>query len=133
MKFIKNILWLLVLVFSVFACEEPILEKPENLLSESKMIEMMVDIHLAEAAFQSRQFQDSLLRNSTSADFYYSVLSDHQVVDTVFEKSFVYYASNPKRFEKMYQDVMNQLNEMEQEYSGRKNEELDLGTPEKRN
>lgn len=119
-------------LFVVFACEKPILEEPENLLERNKMIEMMIDIHLAEAAFQSRRYQDSLFLNATSADFYYSVLQDHQVADSTFEKSFVYYASNPKKFEKMYQDVMNKLNEMEQEYSGRQTDELDLGTPRKK-
>ena len=47
------------------------------------------------------------------------------------EKSFVYYASDTKKFEKMYREVVNRLSEMEQEYSGRKKEELELGNPAK--
>ncbi|HKJ78260.1 MAG TPA: DUF4296 domain-containing protein, partial [Prolixibacteraceae bacterium] len=96
------------------------------------MIEMMVDIHLAEAAFQSRRVQDSLVENSSPTDFYFSVLNDYQVPDSVFVKSYVYYASMPKNFEKMYQDVMNKLNELEQQFSGRKVEELDLGVLKKK-
>ena len=92
------------------------------------MIEMMLDMHLAEATFQNRRYQDSVIRATTSTDFYYSVLNEYNVADTVFEKSFVYYSSNPRKFEKMYQDVMNKLSETEQQYSGRKNELLDLGT-----
>jgi hypothetical protein len=43
----------------------------------------------------------------------------------------VYYASDTKKFEKMYREVVNRLSEIEQEYSGRKNEELELGNPAK--
>ncbi len=131
MKAKKYIFIFFLLLLGMAACEESIVEKPENLLKREKMIEMMTDMHLAEAVFQSRRYQDSLIERTTSADFYYSVLEEYNVADSVFEKSFVYYASNPREFEKMYQDVMNKLSEIEQEYSGRKKEELDLGTPGK--
>jgi len=59
---------------------------------------------------------------SSSADFYYSILDKYQTPDSVFEQSFVFYASQPRKFEKMYRQAMNKLNEMEQEYSGRNSE-----------
>lgn len=92
------------------------------------MIEMLVDIHLAEAAFNTRRFRDSTVENSSSLNFYYSVLDKYQVADTVFENSFIYYASQPRKFEKMYRQAMNKLNEMDQEFSGRRlePEELEL-------
>lgn len=101
-------------------------EKPENLIKEDKMIEMMVDIHLAEAAYRARHLQDSSLVNSTSEDFYYAVLEDYQVADSVFENSYIYYASFPRNFEIMYQDVMNRLQELEQEYSLEPSDELNF-------
>lgn len=128
MKAKNYIFILLFFLFAVTSCEEPVIKKPENLIKEEKMIEMMLDMHLAEATFQNRRYQDSVIRATTSTDFYYSVLNEYNVADTVFEKSFVYYSSNPRKFEKMYQDVMNKLSETEQQYSGRKNELLDLGT-----
>ena len=93
------------------------------------MIDMLVDIHIAEATF-THMSRDSIFRNTTSNDFYHSILDKHQVPDSVFEKSLIYYASTPKHFEAMYRKVMTQLSEIEQEYSGRKNELLDLA-PEK--
>ena len=132
MKIKKHILSLIILLVAFISCENPIVEKPENLIKKDKMIDIMVDAHLAEAAFNMRHNQDSLVMKSSSTDFYYSVLEDHQIPDSVFEKSFVYYASFPKQFEKMYQDVMNRLNQMEQEFSGRKNDLLELGTEKKR-
>lgn len=123
----KNILILFLLATLVWmSCDQPPLEKPENLLSKKKMVEMLIDVHIAEATYQNNRARDSLVRNSSSVNFYYSVLEKHQVRDTVFEKSFVYYAAFPKEFEKMYRDVTNKLSEMEQEFSGRKTEILDF-------
>lgn len=88
------------------------------------MVDMLVDVHLAESAYYDRANKDSLVMKTTPTDFYYSILDKHQVPDSVFEQSFIYYTSNPKNFEKMYRQVMNRLSEMEQEFSGRKNEPL---------
>ena len=92
------------------------------------MIDMLVDIHMAEATFTHMR-SDSLVRKSTSADFYYSILNKYQVPDSVFERSLVFYASSPKHFEEMYRKVMNKLSETEQRYSGRK-EELQFEIPD---
>lgn len=114
-------------IFPVFfACSKLTVEKPAVLVQEDKMIDMLMDIHLAEATFSTRRHRDSLVMKSSSADFYYSILEKHQVPDSVFEQSFVFYASQPRKFEKMYRQAMNKLNEMEQEYSGRKTEPQEL-------
>jgi hypothetical protein len=106
------------------------IEKPRHLIKEKKMINMLVDLHLAEATF-NRMHYDTIMRNSSSEDFYYSILAKYEVPDSVFEKSFIYYASNPKNFEKMYREVMNKLSETEQGFSGRKNDVLEFETPKK--
>lgn len=115
----KLIYILLLVVFAFVACEQEVIPKPENLIKEKQMIKMLVDIHLAEATFNKFRY-DSAMVNSSTEDFYYSVLDKYEVADSVFEKSFVYYASVPKNFEKMYRKVMNNLSQIEQNYSGRK-------------
>ncbi|WP_346856373.1 DUF4296 domain-containing protein [uncultured Draconibacterium sp.] len=114
---------LLFLLFAIVSCEDEIVQKPENLINEKQMIDMMVDVHLGKATYNKFRY-DSIMFNNSSVNFYYSVLEKYNVPDSVFEKSFVYYASKPKNFEKMYRKVMNKLSQMEQEYSGRKEELL---------
>lgn len=113
--------------FVLVSCDKPAYEKPKNLVKETQMIDMLVDIHLADATYIEMRM-DTMVRRSSSTDFYFSVLEKYQVPDSVFEKSFVYYASSPKKFEKMYREVMNKLSVMEQQYSGRK-EELEFDLP----
>jgi len=117
----KLVTILLLLVFVITSCDDSVVPKPENLIKEKQMIDMLVDIHLAEATFTRFRY-DSTMTNNSSANFYYSVLDKYHVPDSVFEQSFVYYASVPKNFEKMYQKVMSHLSEMEQQFSGRKEE-----------
>lgn len=122
MKKIFQIL-LFLLVFVVAACDKPIVPKPEHLIHQDKMIDMLADIHLAEATY-NRYRSDTSRTHFTSVDFYYSVLAKYEVPDSVFEKSFLYYASEPKNFEKMYRKVLSKLSETEQQLSGRKEQKL---------
>ncbi len=117
------------LFFAFISCDKLPVEKPEDLINEKDMIKMLIDIHIAEATFNHMRY-DSIIRNSSSANFYYSILEKYQVPDSVFEKSFIFYASTPKHFEEMYQDVMNKLSEIEQDYSGRKKELLEFDPEE---
>jgi len=94
------------------------------------MISMLVDIHLAESTFNSQAYRDSVIKSMSATDFYYSVLNKYNVSDSLFERSFIYYASEPKVFEKMYRKVTGRLTEMEQEFSGRKNELLEFDEAE---
>ncbi len=122
----NKILVILSFIFLAFvACDKLPFEKPEHLIKRGKMIDMLVDIHIAEATFNKMRY-DSIMGNTTSADFYYSVLDKYEVPDSVFEKSFIFYVSAPRDFEKMYRKVMSKLSEVEQDYSGRKKELLEL-------
>lgn len=125
----KKLGFILTFIVTAFiSCDKEPIKKPDHLIREKQMINMLADIHLAEATF-NRMRNDTLLRNSTSENFYYSVLAKYEVPDSVFEKSFLYYASNPKNFEKIYREVMNKLSETEQGFSGRKNEILEFENP----
>jgi hypothetical protein len=126
----KKLLVIFSLVFLAFvSCDKLPVEKPENLVNKREMIKMLTDIHIAESTFNHMRY-DTIIRNSSSANFYYSVLEKYQVPDSVFEKSYVFYLSTPKKFEEMYREVMNNLSEIEQDYSGRKNELIDIDPKE---
>jgi len=87
---------------------------------------MLVDVHLGEAIYFNQIYSDATSRRLTTTDFYYSVLNKYNVSDTLFERSYIYYASKPKVFEKMYRKVTNNLTEIEHEYSRRQNDLLEF-------
>lgn len=119
-------------LLALVSCDEPIMQKPENLIKEKQMIKMLVDIHMAEATYNQFRY-DTIMKNNSSENFYYSILDKYQVPDTLFEQSYVYYSSMPKNFEKMYRKVLNELSSEEQKYSGRKEMlELDINPKDRR-
>jgi len=115
----RNIIISIILILGFTACDTEVYKKPKHLIKEKKMIDMLVDVHLAEAAYNNQSYRNTTARRLTETDFYYSVLHKYNVPDSVFERSFVYYASKPKVFEKMYRQVTNRLTEIEEEEKNR--------------
>lgn len=101
--------------------------KPDKLVNEKKMVDMLYDIHMSEAYANQYRFQDQL-KKLESTDLYYSVLKKYDVPDSVFAQSVVYYSSKPKIYERIYQQVIDRLNMVQEERS--KNQEVNI-QPEK--
>ncbi|MFZ5428799.1 MAG: DUF4296 domain-containing protein [Bacteroidota bacterium] len=127
-RFLQQILIILAIILLIAACDKPVVKKPKKLVSRDKMVEMLTDMHIAESVFQNRRYTGSQPFSFTEADFYYSILKKHQVADSVFELSLIYYSSLPKEFEKIYSRVLNRLNEMEQEQLEKQQQPVDIGT-----
>lgn len=108
------------------SCEKPVVEKPKDLVSKEKMIDMLTDIHISESMYQTRRYTSQDMRKITEADLYYSVLKKYDVADSTFERSLIYYSSLPKEYERIYSRVLNKLNEMEQEINKQKNQPVDI-------
>lgn len=125
----RNIIISIILILFVTACNKGVYEKPKKLIKEKMMVDMMVDIHLAESTYLYQTYRDTTIKDMTSPDFYYSILNKYNVPDSLFERSFVYYASHPKIFEKMYRKVTNQLTEIENENTIQQSDSLEFEDP----
>lgn len=129
MSGVKRYLFLFMpLMLAFLSCDEPVVSKPKNLVSRDKMINILTDIHLAEAIYQTRRFSSDRIMRLTDTDFYYSVLKKHNVPDSTFEMSLIYYTSTPKEYEKIYSRVLNRLNEMEQKFENKELQPIDIGS-----
>ncbi len=80
---------------------------------------MLYDMHLNEAYANQYRF-DQEMTKLESKDMYYSVLEKHGVADSVFAESVVYYSSLPKVYERIYQQVVDRLNMLQEEASEKK-------------
>jgi hypothetical protein len=127
---IRKIAGLLLLILIHIACQEDVVQKPHKLLSRDKMISVLVDIHLSDAAFQTGRYSNGQINKYTESDYYYSVLRKYNIADSVFETSLIYYSAKPKEYEKIYTRVINRLTEIEQEASKKTNRPVDLKKPE---
>lgn len=104
MKIIKIVFVIGALLFS---CSNDN-RKPDNLIDEQKMSEMLVRIHLAES-----KSSNSMLP-SDSAIFYYKTLEDsiftkYGVSKEQYIESYMYYMKNVEKMDKIYTRVIDSL------------------------
>lgn len=86
---------------------------PRNAVPEEKFIDIMVDVHIAEAIFRDRfrQKKDSL----QSGSLYISVLEKHRVSVDQMAKTAAYYSRHPKEYDKVYAEIISKINLMIEE------------------
>ncbi len=85
---------------------------PEGILSEDKMVEVLVDIHLAEglvSTFPIHYDSSRLLYPY----FEMEVFKKHSVPDSVFKKSLEYYMRDVKTMDRMYARTIDSLHVIE--------------------
>jgi len=86
---------------------------PEGVLGKDKMVDLLIDIHLAEAVY-SKRYQLDLSERNFSEDLYLSVCEKNDIDPERLEKSIFYYGKHPDQYEEIYDQVLNKLNEMEE-------------------
>jgi len=101
------------LIITVFSCTEKKsngeygegIHKPDDLISNGKMINILYDIHLSEAFSEYYKEKKDGKTDLSSKDFYKSVLDRYEVSDSTLSISILYYSSFPKKYEKLYDQV----------------------------
>jgi hypothetical protein len=107
---VKNKIFLLLLLFAAFACNEQ--KIPEDILSEDKMVEVLVDIHLAEGLVSSFPIHYDSSR-VLYPYFENEVFLKHDIPDTVFRKSLEYYMRDIKIMDRIYARTIDSLHVVE--------------------
>jgi len=101
--FIRFILILgIVLAFS--ACNG----RPKGVLSQSKMTDILTDLHKLDGCLNEKGFQYG--HYPEKAPYYKFILKKYDITQTQFDSSLVWYTKNPKYFEKVYANVLINLN-----------------------
>lgn len=108
MNYLKLII-LLSLSFIVSCNSETELDvKPAGLISEKKMIDVLIDVHITESALSLKNFN----RDSSLKLFVYykdDIFKAHNITEKQFQESFDYYAKHSKQFDHMYEVVIDSL------------------------
>jgi hypothetical protein len=103
---VKKISIIILTLSLCYACSTD--SRPEGILSEDKMVDVLVDIHMAEG------ISSSLSIPFDSSKMIYPILEEevfrkHQVPDSVFMESFQYYLRNTKQMERIYARTIDSL------------------------
>jgi hypothetical protein len=104
-----SIVWVWSIVVFAWACRPATDSPPANLIPEDKMVQVLTDIHLAEA----KATKLGIVSNDSTTLIYRQLerqLYKKYGVDTAtYNRSYTYYASNPERFAEIYKRVVSGL------------------------
>jgi Domain of unknown function (DUF4296) len=107
----KKFTLIIALVF-IISCNS-VVEKPDNLIDEDQMVDMIYDISLLDA--MKSQGVVTQVTYPTTTQF---IKSKYKVDSLTFAKSSQYYAADYKKYKKMYEEVKQRLEEETKKING---------------
>jgi hypothetical protein len=103
-------LLIILMAVLVLACAKN--RVPKGILSQKKIIPVLVEMHLVEGIYAQRYTQ-KITRENYENDLYLTVLKKYKIDQKAFEASIFYYGKHPDKYKDVYDEVLNRLNEME--------------------
>lgn len=108
----KKIVFIFVIFLTLMSCRETVVEVPEKLIEEEKMIDIFYDLSLLEAMLN---YNPSLMsRNNIDPHTY--VYEKYGIDSLQFVANNKYYASNIKKYDKMYEKVKLRMEQTKTDY-----------------
>lgn len=116
---IRDLFWIMIVTAIFTACNETAVnpKKIEPDIPQEKMIQILKDIHLAEAISQSERtnVKDSLL-----AIYYDDIYRIHNITKEDLERNLKLWMSDAEMTDQLYEKVIEELSKEESEYANRK-------------
>lgn len=101
--------WYLLSLLLLLGCQAPEDHKPDDLIPEDRMVDILTEVHLAESQ-TSRLSLGSTDSSRVAYKHIETKLFQKMKVDTsVYSRSFIFYSSHPKYMERIYQNVVDRL------------------------
>jgi hypothetical protein len=100
---------IIVMAVLAFSCSDKV---PKGIMTDEEITPILVELHLAEAIY-SQRISLEITRENYQEDLYLTILKKHKLDQKVFEASVLYYGKHPEKYKPIYDEVLNQLNEME--------------------
>jgi len=89
--------------------------KPAGVLSTEKMVDIITDLQLADAAYKLDMLPSSY--KGSPQKYFVEVLANHQTDSATYNRSMLYYAEHPKSLKKIYTEVGKRLKKNNQQGS----------------
>lgn len=109
MKGFRKIFWVWIVLVLFLGCQSK-----TKVIPRDEMVKILVDVHLLDGGIQHAQYTDDV-HLPDSIDLYDYVLDKHGYSQEQFDSSMSHYSRNPRKFDRIYQEVLSRLNRMETE------------------
>lgn len=103
-RLMKKFALLFAVLFIALACSrDNVAEKPENLIEQDQMVDMLYDLTLLQASFSVVDVQNKAIDGQ-------KFLKDKYGIDSLtFAKNNKYYAAQPEKYQKMQKQVVERI------------------------
>lgn len=118
---------LLSLIFVVSCTSNTIYKKPDDLIPEDKMVDLLVDLQLALGAKSIKNIE-----GKKNIDYMHLVYEKYQIDSARFAESNFYYMSDIDKFNKILKKSKNKLQKMKNEYKALKKNKDSVKNPSRR-
>jgi len=87
--------------------------RPKDVMNQKEMTDFLTDLHKLEGSLVAKGIISP--QDKENVYYYNALLKKHGITQAVFDSSLVWYTKNPKKFEKIYTQVLDNLTEFETE------------------
>lgn len=123
MKKIYRFYFLILILTSIFLMPACSNEAPINTadfdytapIEREKMIDIMIDIHLAEALANNTKLKREGVELKEIGEYYKDIFKVHQIDQEKFTMAFEYYTQRPNDFDLMYEELIDKMSKMQAE------------------
>jgi hypothetical protein len=110
----KKWTYIFCLAILVASCSGLLTSKPSGTLSESKMVDMLVDMHITEATVKfGVDSIEHAIDTTESRNRFAEVFRNHNVKPEEFNQSMNYYLEHVEELDKIYSEVISRLTEID--------------------
>lgn len=106
----------------LLACAEKerkvVVNKPDRLLTQEQLIEVMVDFRIAEASIRHIAGKGENTKKITPY-YYKPMLQKHNITIEEYGANLEYYSHDPDKMDQIYAEVVNRLSELQTEVRSR--------------
>lgn len=90
-------------------------KRPECVLSQSEMEDVLFDLHLTEGVINALDIKTT--ETEKQLLYYDAILASHHTTQTQFDSSIIWYSAHPKRFEKIYLNLLARIEAQQEQFS----------------
>src|SRR6476659_4261663 len=101
------------LMLLLMACSKKEPGIPPAIISPDKMVGILTDVHIAQAAVSTYNVGDTV--KYSVSDYMPAIFKNHAITKEQFDSSLQYYSSNPALLDSIYKEVLEELSRKEGE------------------
>lgn len=98
---------------------------PDYVISHDDMVNIIIDIHVADGLLTDNNVRRKLAKKD-SLNYYNAILNNYGYTRADFDTSVHFYSKNIDEYDKIYEEVLNNLSEMETKLKQESTEETKL-------